>query len=36
MEKVVTKPILFSLNNGWAKYFQVDKKDQLKFKKNEF
>ena len=36
MEKVVTKPILFSLNNGWAKYYQVDKKDQLKFKKNEF
>jgi gamma-glutamylputrescine oxidase len=36
MEKFIGKPFLFSLNNGWAKYNQVDKKDRLRYKKNEF
>jgi hypothetical protein len=24
MEKVIGKQILFSFNNGWAKYYQID------------
>ena len=36
MEQWLGKPILFSLNNAWAKYKQVDKHNQLKYKKNEF
>ena len=36
LQKVVTKPILFALNNGWAKYFQKESETKLKEKKGEF
>jgi hypothetical protein len=36
MKNLISKPLLFSLNNGGAKYYQVDKKDGFKLKKDEF
>jgi gamma-glutamylputrescine oxidase len=36
LQRVVTKPILFALNNGWAKYFQKDTDTKLQEKKGEF
>lgn len=36
MEKVVGKSMVFSVNNGWAKYYQVDKNDKPTEKKGEF
>ncbi len=34
--KLIGKPLLFSINNGWAKYYQVDKNRLPKFEKGEF
>jgi gamma-glutamylputrescine oxidase len=34
--KVISKPILFSLNNSWAKFYQVDKMRKLDEVENEF
>jgi len=34
--KIVTKPVLFALNNGWAKYYQKDKENAVKAKSGEF
>ena len=34
--KIIGKPILFSLNNGWAKFYQVDKKRKHEEVENEF
>lgn len=28
-ERLLGKPLVFSLNNGWAKYYQVDRKERL-------
>jgi gamma-glutamylputrescine oxidase len=34
--KVIGKPLLFSLNNSWAKFYQVDKMRKLDEVENEF
>ena len=34
--KVIGKPILFSINNGWAKFYQVDSKRRHEEMENEF
>ena len=36
LESVVGKPLLFSLNNAWAKYYQVDRKNRLPEKTGDF
>jgi len=36
MGKIVGKPALFAMNNGWAKYYQKDLKHPLKAQKKEF
>ncbi len=36
IEKIFGKPILFSLDNYWAKYHQVDKGRGLKYSKKDF
>lgn len=36
LSKIISKPILFSLNNGWAKFYQVDKKRKLDAVEEEF
>ena len=36
LERVIGKPLLFSLNNAWAKYHQVDRKDRLPEKRGDF
>ena len=36
VQRLVGKPFLFSMNNFWAKYYQVDVKRQLKFNPNDF
>ena len=34
--KLLGKPVLFSMSNGWAKYYQKDVNDVVRRKKNEF
>ena len=34
--KLIGKPLLFSLSNGWAKYYQVDTNRKLEEMKGEF
>ena len=34
--KLIGKPLLFSLSNGWAKYYQVDTHRKLEEMKGEF
>jgi gamma-glutamylputrescine oxidase len=34
--KLIGKPLLFSLSNSWAKYYQVDTKRQIEEMKGEF
>jgi gamma-glutamylputrescine oxidase len=34
--KMIGKPILFSINNSWAKFYQVDKKRKLEELEDEF
>jgi gamma-glutamylputrescine oxidase len=34
--KIIGKPLLFSLSNGWAKYYQVDMNRELEEVKGEF
>ena len=36
MRKVISKPIMFALSNGWAKYYQKDQDYKLEEKENEF
>lgn len=36
LQKIVGKPIVFSINNGWAKYYQVDTDRRLKFLRDDF
>ena len=36
LEKVIGKPALFAMNNGWAKYYQVDKGHEPGYRDNEF
>jgi gamma-glutamylputrescine oxidase len=36
LQKVIPKPVLFALNNGWAKYYQKDSQNILKEKPGEF
>ena len=36
MQKIVGKPVVFSLNNLWAKYFQVDVNRKLEFDPADF
>jgi gamma-glutamylputrescine oxidase len=36
LQKVIPKPVLFALNNGWAKYYQKDSQNILKEKSGEF
>ncbi|MFM2207957.1 MAG: hypothetical protein RL213_1932 [Bacteroidota bacterium] len=36
LQKVITKPVLFAINNGWAKYYQKDKTSLIKEKEGEF
>ncbi|MFA5056794.1 MAG: FAD-binding oxidoreductase [Opitutaceae bacterium] len=36
LEAVIGKPLLFSLNNAWAKYYQVDRKNRLPEKAADF
>jgi gamma-glutamylputrescine oxidase len=36
LQKVVGKPLVFSLNNAWAKYYQVDSRRHLQFDKDDF
>ena len=36
MQKIISKPVMFALSNGWAKYFQKDRNNILKEKENEF
>jgi len=34
--KVITKPVIFALNNAWSKYFQKNTDSKLQEKQNEF
>ena len=34
--KIIGKPLLFSMNNGWAKFYQVDKRRKHEELENEF
>ncbi|HVA97846.1 MAG TPA: FAD-binding oxidoreductase [Bacteroidia bacterium] len=36
MENIIGKQLTFSINNGWAKYYQVDKNKPITFKENRF
>ena len=36
MEKIFGKKIIFSLNNGWAKYYQKDKGKKVPYKDGQF
>lgn len=36
LEKIFGKKMVFSLNNGWAKYYQVDKGKKLAYRKEQF
>jgi len=36
IEKVFGKPVLFSLDNYWAKYHQIDIKDKMQYDKKDF
>jgi gamma-glutamylputrescine oxidase len=36
LQKIVGKPVVFSLNNAWAKYAQVDTGRKLKFRAEDF
>jgi len=36
MQKIISKPVMFALSNGWAKYFQKDSSNILHEKENEF
>ncbi|MEO6884071.1 MAG: FAD-binding oxidoreductase [Bacteroidia bacterium] len=36
MENIFGKQLVFSINNGWAKYYQVDKNKEIAFKENRF
>ncbi len=36
LSKLIGKPLLYAINNGWAKYYQVDKNHLPKYKKGEF
>jgi hypothetical protein len=36
MQKIISKPVMFALSNGWAKYFQKDSSNILQEKENEF
>lgn len=36
LAKVVSKPILFSINNSWAKFIQVDKRRKMAMEEEEF
>jgi gamma-glutamylputrescine oxidase len=29
LERIIGKPLLFAINNGWAKYYQVDRRNRL-------
>jgi hypothetical protein len=34
--KIIGKPLMFSLSNGWAKFYQVDHHRKHEEKKGEF
>lgn len=36
LEGLVGKQLVFSLNNAWAKYYQVDKGREIEFRKSQF
>jgi gamma-glutamylputrescine oxidase len=36
LSKIITKPVLFALNNAWAKYYQKDGTNAIKPKSGEF
>ena len=36
LESIIGKPLLFSLNNAWAKYYQVDRRNRLPEKPGDF
>ncbi len=36
LQRIMGKPALFALSNGWAKYFQVDRNRRLDFERGEF
>jgi gamma-glutamylputrescine oxidase len=36
LAKIIGKPMLFAANNGWAKYYQVDKNHKIQKIEKEF
>ena len=36
LERVIGKPLLFSINNAWAKYYQVDRRNRLPEQADDF